>query len=162
VDSVVQRLEAAGWIAVVEFSFNDYGDRGSVDVLGWRAGLSALLIVEVKSQLTDLQAMCRSVDTKARIVPRLVARDRGWRPRAVGVAIVLPDTAGQRKAVARRRAIFEASFPARTVEVRRWISEPSSSGVRGIWFLDLANTTGAKRKPLAQSRVRRRRVDRQG
>ena len=162
VDAVVRQLEGAGWVVVVEFSFNHYGDRGSVDVLAWHADRAALLIVEVKSQLTDLQALCRSMDVKQRIVPRVVADDRGWRPRVVGAVIVLPDASGQWKAVARRRPIFDAAFPARTVEIKRWLSEPYPPGLHGIWFLDFASTTGTMRCPTTGSRVRRPRADDSG
>jgi hypothetical protein len=156
VDAVVRLLEAAGWLVVVEYSFNHFGDRGSVDVLGWHAAASALLILEVKSELTDLQATCRSIDTKRRIVPGLVSRERGWRARNLGVVIVLPDTRGQRKAVDRRASIFAAGFPWRTVEVKRWIARPAGT-MSGVWFLNSAIPTGAKRQSGGQTRVRRHR-----
>jgi transcriptional regulator with XRE-family HTH domain len=161
VDAVVRVLEAAGWLAVVEFSFNHYGDRGSVDVLGWRADRAALLIIEVKSELADVQALCRALDVKRRLIPRLVAHDRGWQAGVVGVAVVLPGTSTQRGAVARRSAIFDAGFPARTVEVRRWIAAPTAP-MRGLWFLQIATMAGTMRKPSAGQRVRSRRDARGG
>jgi transcriptional regulator with XRE-family HTH domain len=119
VDLVVRRLSAAGWEAMVEYSFNDYGDRGSVDVLAWHTDGSALLLVETKSELANLQDTCRALDIKARVVPRLVARDRGWHPTVVGVVLVLRESTRERAAVARRAAIFDASFPARTLAIRQ-------------------------------------------
>ena len=35
VETVTWRLSQSGWEAVVEYSFNYFGDRGSVDVLAW-------------------------------------------------------------------------------------------------------------------------------
>jgi transcriptional regulator with XRE-family HTH domain len=55
VDAVVGRLRRLGWDVVAEYSFNRYGDRGAVDVLAWHAARRALLIVEVKTKLLDLQ-----------------------------------------------------------------------------------------------------------
>ena len=80
VELVVSTLAATGWETVVEYGFNHYGDRGSVDVLAWHAESRTLLIVEVKSRLTDLQATFTSFARKLRIVPGLVLRDRGWDP----------------------------------------------------------------------------------
>jgi transcriptional regulator with XRE-family HTH domain len=153
VDLVVRRLSAAGWEAMVEFSFNDYGDRGSVDVLAWHAERRALLVVETKSRLANLQETCRSLDIKARVVPRLAAQSRGWRPSVVGVVLVVQESARERAAVARREAIFATSFPARTLEIRRWVRRPEVP-LRGLWFLRIANTNCAKRRSSARTRVR--------
>ncbi len=153
VDLVVRRLAAAGWEAMVEFSFNDYGDRGSVDVLAWHAERRALLVVETKSRLANLQETCRSLDIKARVVPRLVAQSRGWRPSVVGVVLVVQESTRERAAVARREAIFSTSFPGRTLEIRRWMRRPETP-LRGLWFLRLANTSCAKRRSAAGTRVR--------
>jgi transcriptional regulator with XRE-family HTH domain len=153
VDSVISRLVADGWDPMVEFSFNDYGDRGSVDILAWHAEWDALLVVEVKSRLANLQDTCRSLDVKARIVPRLAAQARAWRPRVIGVVLVVPESTREREAVARRRSTFAASFPARTVEIRRWLRRPAV-GLRGLWFLRFANTSCAKRESSIRIRAR--------
>ena len=62
---------------MVEYTFNHYGERGSVDVVAYHAGHRALLIVEVKTRLTDLQAFLASFGRKLRVVPALVRDDRG-------------------------------------------------------------------------------------
>jgi hypothetical protein len=154
VDAVVRRLSAECWQTIVEFSFNDYGDRGSVDVLAWHAQGSALLVVETKSRLANLQDTCRSLDVKARVVPRLAAQARGWRPKVVGVVLVVQESTRERDAVARRQGIFSVSFPARTLEVREWIRRPEAP-IRGLWFLRPANTSCVKRGSGAGTRVRK-------
>jgi len=35
VDRMVRELREAGWEAALEVTFNEYGDRGSVDIVGW-------------------------------------------------------------------------------------------------------------------------------
>jgi transcriptional regulator with XRE-family HTH domain len=156
VDAVVTHLVAAGWETMVEFSFNDYGDRGSVDVLAWHAERRALLVVETKSRLANLQETCRSLDTKARLVPRLAGLARGWRPAVVGVVLVVAESSRERAAVARRAAIFASSFPVRNVELRDWLGRPDRP-VRGLWFLRLATTSCPKRRTGAGARVRKHR-----
>ena len=41
VEHVVAATRASGWEVLVEYGFNHYGDRGSVDVLAWHAGSRA-------------------------------------------------------------------------------------------------------------------------
>jgi hypothetical protein len=57
VKTVVSRL-GGSWQVVVEYTFNHYGDRGSVDVVAWHAGAGALLLVEVKSEPDGLESFC--------------------------------------------------------------------------------------------------------
>ena len=133
VEAVLSRLEAR-WEVCVEYSFNHYGDRGSVDVPAWRPASNALLLVEVKSELDGLEAVLRSMDIKARVVPGVVARERGWRSAAVGSVLVLPDESTARRAVGRHGRALDVALPARTVAVRRWLQDPEG-GIRGVWFL---------------------------
>jgi hypothetical protein len=144
VEEVVKRLSADGWETMVEFSFNDYGDRGSVDVLAWHPDCQALLVVETKSRLANLQETCRSLDTKATVVPRLAAQARGWRAVVVGVVLVLPECSREREAVARRASTFASTFPARALELRVWLRRPDHP-LRGLWFLRNATTSCAAR-----------------
>jgi transcriptional regulator with XRE-family HTH domain len=154
VNAVVVRLTQEGWETMIEFSFNDYGDRGSVDVLAWHARHQALLVIETKSRLADLQETCRALDIKARVVPRLVGVARGWRPAVVGVLLVVQESTREREAVARRAAIFDSSFPARMVEIRSWLREPSRP-IRGLWFLRNANTNCVAHRSARPMRVRK-------
>jgi transcriptional regulator with XRE-family HTH domain len=85
------------WEIVVEYTFNHFGDRGSVDVLAWHAARSALLLIEIKSELDSLEAVLRSMDVKVRVVPPLVAAQQGWRLSALGSVLVLPDESSSRR-----------------------------------------------------------------
>jgi hypothetical protein len=117
---VVEKLIQLGWEVHTEQSFNHFGDRGSVDVLGWRPDLGALLILEIKSEITSLEETLRRIDVKARAYPKAARKERGWVPRMVGVAVVLPDATAHRNLLRRHSALVAASLPARTVAVRRW------------------------------------------
>jgi transcriptional regulator with XRE-family HTH domain len=134
VERCVRRLRAVGWEPLVEYSFNHYGDRGSVDIVAWHPMLRVLLIVEVKSRIVDLQDLASSIDRKVRVVPALLARERGWHAVAVGRILVIAETTANRQLVRRHRATFAATFPAGTVDVRRWLRSPAGA-LRGIWFL---------------------------
>jgi len=150
----IARRERPAWETAVEYSFNDYGDRGSVDILGWQPEARALLIVETKSDLRNVQETLHALDVKLRVVPRLVRAERGWRAAAVGVVMVLADVRAERQRVDRHRSTFDAALPARTVEVRRWLERPAGP-LRGLSFLQVSQPKGAMREPAGRCRVRR-------
>ena len=134
VEHVLRHLRSAGWEVVVEFSFNVFGERGSVDVLAWHAPTRTLLIVEVKSRMTDLQDMLLSLGRKLRLVPDEVRRQIGWDPVAVGRIIVTPGTTETRAVLERHRSTFDASLPARAMEIRRWLRSPNGP-ISGVWLV---------------------------
>lgn len=111
VEAVVARLRAEGWEVAVEYSYNHFGERGSVDVVAWHATRMALLIVEVKVRLLDVQDLHAGVDRKARVVPALLAAERGWRARTVGRLVVVRDTPANRAVVARHAQTFAGRCP---------------------------------------------------
>ena len=45
---MVRLLVAAGWEVVPEATFNEFGERGSIDILAFHPKHGALLVVEVK------------------------------------------------------------------------------------------------------------------
>ncbi len=137
VEAVGARLVAAGWEITLEYTFNHYGERGSVDVLAWNPRHEALLLVEVKSRLVDLQDLFASMARKRRIVPKLVAEERGRQARLLGVLLVVAESTSNRTTISRHRASFASALPARGVAVRRWVLGPEGD-LAGIQFLPLS------------------------
>lgn len=152
-NEVARLLITWGWQVGAEKSFNHFGDRGSVDVLAWRPEAGALLIVEIKTEIANLEETLRVLDMKARVVPGLLSREGQWPSRVVGAVLVLPDATAHRNLVARHSATIAAALPARTLAVRRWLADPSGS-IRGIWFLGGTRTGGAMRNMRSGRRVR--------
>jgi transcriptional regulator with XRE-family HTH domain len=151
VNALVRILENEGWETLPEFTFNHYGDRGSVDILAWHAATRTLLIIEVKATLTDLQDLLAALSRKMRVVPSVVRREPGWRPEHVGRILVVADTKASRSIVARHTAIFESAFPARSREARAWIRRPIGA-ISAVWFLTAG---GRAAGPAAKERIRR-------
>jgi len=134
VEHVVRRLRAADWQVEIEFGFNVFGERGVVDVLAWHASTRTLLIVEVKSRFTDLQAMLSSLARKVRLVPGVVRERLGWDAGAVAHVVIASGSRENRLIVGRHAAIFEVALPARAIDIRRWIREPRGS-IAGVWLV---------------------------
>lgn len=138
VEEVASTLGAAGWETTPEYSFNHYGERGSTDILAWQTASRALLIIEVKTRLWDIQDLLTAMDRKRRLLPGLVGREFGWKAGAVGVVLVLPEISTHRHVVDRHAATFKAALPRRQREVRGWLEHPVGS-LRGILFLPISH-----------------------
>jgi len=151
---VAEVLGGHGWEVRTEFSFNLYGERGSVDLLGWHPTSRALLVVEVKTELTDLQETLRVLDMKHRVVPVVSRSNCGWNPLVVGSVLVMPDASTHRDLAERHSALMSASLPSRTWAVRHWVIEPSGT-MRGIWFLRNTGEGGANWRVQPSRRVRK-------
>jgi len=149
----VELLTRLGWEVRSEESFNRFGERGSVDVLAWRQDCNALLIVEVKTEITRLEETLRILDMKSRVVPAAMRVARGWQPRLVGVVLLLPDASTHRDLVHRHSGLVSASLPLRTWAVHHWVGRPVGN-LRGVWFLRDTDGGGAMRNVLPTRRVR--------
>lgn len=144
VDRVITILVEHGWEVVPEATFNHFGERGSIDILAWHPSTGALLIVEVKSVVPDMQALLAGVDRKQRI-GRILGLELGWRVSTVSRLIVLPDDRTARRRVASHAATFDRTYPARTRAVRRWVAAPSGV-LAGILFLPSSQGTTARHR----------------
>jgi transcriptional regulator with XRE-family HTH domain len=154
VERVTGLLAPHGWQVQVEYTFSRFGERGAVDVLAWRAEARALLILEVKSEVVDLQDLLSVLDRKARLVPGLVAADRGWNAAVLGVVLVVPEGSVARQAVTRHKAVFGVSLPDRNLEIRRWVAQPRPSSLRGVWFLHPSDYSTVMERRGGPRRVR--------
>lgn len=155
VQQVVERLTGLGWIVLPEQTFNIRGERGSIDVLCWFPASRAVLVVEVKTRLVDLQDLLSTLDRKRRLV-HVIAREAGWKPLRVGVILVMPAETQARNAVERYGPVFEVSYPARGREVQKWLRAPDHD-LRGVWFMLNSAVGDAKHRPGGSMRVRPKR-----
>jgi hypothetical protein len=153
VDSVVALLHRAGWETAVEVTFNEFGERGSVDVMGLRRAIGAVLIIEVKSVVPDAGGMLSALDRKARLAPA-ICRRLAWPCRSVSTLLVIGESSATRRRVADLGALFDAAFPIRGRAVRTWLLSPTGS-IAGLLFLPYA-TSGSRRRGISgRQRVRR-------
>ena len=158
VGEISRRLADAGWEVAVEVTYSDFGDRGSVDVLAARRDAQAMLVVEVKSELTAIEATLRKLDEKVRIVQGSIGRERfGFRPRSVGRLLVLPSTNVARRRVAGSSDVLDVALPDRAGRVREWLRAPMGA-LAGIQFVSDTNPGGDKHVAGGSKRVTSRQV----
>lgn len=149
---VKRRLERWGWDVRVEVSFSRYGERGRIDLLAYNAALRVLLVIEVKTELVDVQGLLGTLDQKARLA-RHVADRFGWRPRRVVPAIVFLEHSATRKRLRFADTLF-SSFTCRGRAALSWVRKPMEPVPDGLlWF-----TSAAVRRDAARQRVRQPRL----
>jgi Holliday junction resolvase-like predicted endonuclease len=144
VEAVVRLLRAAGWEVVPEATFSVYGERGSIDVLAWNPVTGALLVIEVKSVVPDMQAMLSTLDRKVRHAPA-IAKARGWSVASVSRVLVLPDDRTARRRIESHATTIDQVMPLRTVAVRRWLTDPVGA-IGGVLFLPMRGRTTARHR----------------
>jgi len=154
VERCAEMLRRAGWEVVIEFTFSVYGERGAVDIVAWQPSRRALLIVEVKSAIVDLQALISTLDRKVRLLPKLVAEQRGWVPVLVGRLVYAPATTRNRGVVTRHAALLRSAYPMRGADARRWLKQPVGA-LSALWLTrPSVDRTAARRVQPAPMRVR--------
>lgn len=121
------------WLAQPEVSFAIYGERGVIDILAFHPASRALLVIELKTELVDVQAMIGTVDRYLRLARRIAA-ERGWHAASVSGWVILRGTMTNRRRVAAHANVLRAAFPADGMAMRRWLRKPVGS-LRALSFL---------------------------
>jgi transcriptional regulator with XRE-family HTH domain len=153
VDAVTNALARLGWEVRPEVSFAVFAERGSIDLVAWHPATATLLVVEVKTELTSIEETLRRHDAKVRLAPEICAERFGWRARAVGRLLVLPEGTTPRRQVDRHAPVLQAAYPLRSDALRGWLAAPSGAA-RGLLFVPLTNVPRATRRPTSRRRVR--------
>jgi transcriptional regulator with XRE-family HTH domain len=143
-NDVAGLLSRAGWTVRPEVSFNHYGDRGRVDLLAFHPGLRAVLVLEIKSALGDIQETLGRLDVKLRLSSGLT-RDAGWTDATLAIpALVIGDSRAARRIVDGYSALL-AGFPMRGRPATAWVRHPRLPAPRGLlWFATPVNGRTAR------------------
>jgi len=144
------------WVAQPEVSFAVYGERGIIDILAWHPGRRALLVIELKTDIADVNELVGTVDRKGRLAV-VVARERGWLrpgepPPNVSIWVIVAEGHTNRRRVQAHKAMLRAAFPADGRSVAGWLRDPRQP-IRVLSFWP--DSTGAR---LSRGRTPIRRV----
>ena len=142
------------WISQPEVSFSIYGERGIIDILAWHAPTQSLLVIELKTELADLQETLGTFDRKIRLA-KSIAKERGWDPKTVSAWLVIAEGSTNRARVAAHRSMLRAALANDGPTIRAWLRHPAGR-VRALSFL--GTTSGARHGFAQQHRVRTKRV----
>lgn len=141
------------WVSLPEVTFAIWGERGAIDVLAWHAETRSLLVIELKTELVDMQETIGTLDRKVRLATQ-VARERGWDPLTVSSWLVIAESRTNRRAVARHAGMLGSRFTSDGHAVSRWLRHPSER-IHALSFLSPTHGTGPRQRLAPVSRVRR-------
>lgn len=140
------------WLAVPEVSFAVYGERGVIDILAFHAARRNLLVIELKTQLVDIQQLLSATDRYRRLAPRLAA-ERGWDVKETATWVVLRDTTTNRRRVAAHATVLRSALPHDGRTVRGWLREPQGR-LAALSFLPDAHAGTTRSSATGRQRVR--------
>ena len=60
-----------GWIIAPEVTFAVFGERGAIDILAWHPAMRALLVIELKTEIVDVNELIGTLDRKRRLAARI-------------------------------------------------------------------------------------------
>jgi transcriptional regulator with XRE-family HTH domain len=147
--AVKQRLEYWGWIVRVEVSYMRYGERGRIDLLAWHPLTGMLLVIELKTDLADVQSLLGSLDVQVRLA-RSVAAQFGWEIRSVLPAIVFAEDRTTRRRLIPMVTLFDR-FDLRGRQAIAWLRAPHDAPRGLLWFV---RSSGAGPVRITGQRVR--------
>jgi transcriptional regulator with XRE-family HTH domain len=148
IESVARWFRSHGFVTELEASFSEWGERGRIDLLAFDPRSGTLVVVEVKTQLTDLQDLFGSMNVKLRLSSAIAER-RGWRVGHTAIVLAVADAAGNRAIVRSHRTLFDG-FDGRRLT-------PSALGRHGARVLYWVRPGVASRSTWIAGRQRVRR-----
>ena len=119
--------ELPAWILAPEVSFAVYGERGVIDIVAWHPGRRALLIIELKTDISDVNELVGTFDRKRRLARQVVQSERGWDPLTVSGWVIVAPGRTNRARIAAHGAMLRAAFPMDGRGIRSWLGDPVGS-----------------------------------
>lgn len=146
------RDELPAWSMAPEVSFAIYAERGVIDILGWHPGRRALLVIELKTDVVDLNELLGTLDRKRRLASR-VGADRGWDAVSVSAWLIIRDSRTSRRRIEAHAAMMAEALPDDRLVLRRWLRDPVGK-VAGLTFWTDSRDTGVRQAKRSIRRVR--------
>lgn len=147
-----------GWRLVPEVSFSIYGERGVIDLLGWHPRSRSLLVIELKTDIADVNELVGTFDRKVRL-GREVAVERGWDPATISGWVIVAPGRTNRARIAAHGAMLRSAFPMDGRSIRAWLRRPTGRiSALSIWRNSRAGTPKADLAPIRRVRPPRKAV----
>jgi transcriptional regulator with XRE-family HTH domain len=151
--------ERASWVFQPEVSFAIYADRGILDILAFNAARQMLLVIELKTDIADVNELVGTIDRKARHALQ-IAGERGWqvgKSTRVSVWVIVASGRTNRRRVHAHASMLRAAFPLDGRSVEGWLADPDRP-IRCLSFWpDLrGQTVGPGPTPVRRVRTPRR------
>ena len=143
----------SGWVQSPEVSFAIYSERGVIDILAFHEPTRSLLVIELKTELVEIEGLLATMDVRLRHAAR-IARERGWLASSVSGWVVIAEGDTNRRRVHAHSSTLRSAFPSDGRRMRAWLSNPNGS-VRALSFWANFDGTTVTRTAAARRRVRK-------
>lgn len=143
------------WLAAPEVTFSRFGERGAIDVLAWHAATSTVMVVELKTEIVDVQELIGTLDRKRRLA-REIAAERGWRARSVAAWLVVAEGRTNRRRVEAHRSVLGAALPDPGRRVSGWLRQPTGPALAALSFVSDVQGSRGRSGLATPKRVARR------
>lgn len=146
------------WVLAPEASFSIFGERGAIDLLAWHPGCRALLVIELKTDIADVNELLGTFDRKLRLAAQ-IAEPRGWDALTVSGWVIVAPGRTNRERIAAHGAMLRAAFPTDGRGVGGWLRTPVGRiSALSMWRNIETRTATADLTPIRRVRPRRRAV----
>lgn len=112
------------WVLAPEVSFSIYGERGIIDILAWHPGRRALVVIELKTDIVEVNELIGTVDRKRRLA-REIALERGWDPLTISTWVIVARSRTNEARLTAHRSMLRNAFSADGVAMHRWLHAPN-------------------------------------
>lgn len=137
------------WELAPEVSFAIFAERGVIDLVAWHPGRRALLIIELKTDIADINELVGTFDRKRRLA-RTIVEERGWVPLTVSGWVIVTAGRTNRARIAEHGAMLRSAFPSDGRSIRAWLRDPVGTiSALSTW----SSTRGAPTAPRRRVRV---------
>ncbi|HEX5148016.1 MAG TPA: helix-turn-helix transcriptional regulator [Candidatus Limnocylindrales bacterium] len=113
-----------GWILSPEVSFSIFGERGVIDLAAWNPHHRALLLIELKTDIADVNELIGTFDRKVRL-GRTIAAKRGWDPLTVSGWVIVAPGRINRERIAAHGVMLRAAYPEDGRAINAWLPRPN-------------------------------------
>jgi transcriptional regulator with XRE-family HTH domain len=143
----------ADWEIAPEVSCAIWGERGVIDILAWHAPTRTLLVIELKTEIVDINELMGVTDRKRRLASQ-IAVDRGWEAATAAMWVIVADSKTNRRRVAEHATTLRAAYPFDGRHIRPWLRAPKGA-IGCLSFWPNPSPTEAKSGMATVKRVRR-------
>ncbi len=149
------RTSHPAWVIAPEVSFAIYADRGVIDIMAWHPGRRALLVIELKTDIADVNELLGTLDRKRRVAP-IVAKNWGWDPLTVSTWLIVSATRTNRRRIEAHLSMLSGALRQAGRTTRRWLRDPVGRvDGRSYWSADLQAGDESARATVRRVRVSR-------
>jgi transcriptional regulator with XRE-family HTH domain len=146
-ERVAKLLVDAGWDVKPEVSFSHFGERGVVDLVARDAEGGNLLLVELKTEIVDVNNLLATTNRRHRLA-HVIAQSCEWPYRSVSHWVVVLQSRTNQRRLADHKTAIRAAFPVDGRAVRGWLRDPREP-IAAFWFLPDSSPRRSWRAPSA-------------